>query len=555
MKRQPLLGRRGLVAFAALSGMLLTTLASAQPVPPVAPPPAGAAPRPPLPAPPAPVALPPGASPTVALPPAPPDLLAQALAPQPGGLTPEEAGKVASKTKHSVRAKQAELQAAAAKVDQALVAYFPRLTVTAAYTRLSKVTAAPLGDDGGGIVFASQKGQLQFSNPTCASTPCVLKSDGTPIADKDGNQIPLQVFSGDLKLPDPPLNSISFVASLAVPVSDYVLRVSQGYASASHAEKGKRLELEAETLQVASDAKITYFNWVRTRGQVVVAKGAVEQSRAHVNDANKAFAVGTVSRADVLRFEAQVAGAQQVQAEAEAFSAVAEEQLRIVLGLPSDRALAIGTDVMHEQPGLPAETLQSLQEQALQRRLEIRALDETLFSLKETVSLARAGYFPRLDAVANVTYANPNQRVFLSQGGFDATWDVGVRLSWTINDTFTAIGATAEAKARVASIAEQKATLRDGLRLEVASAYTDVQKAVVTIEAAERQLAAAAESARVRNELFRNGKATSVDLVDAETEVTRAQLSRLNARIGLLVARVRLDHATGRDVPPRPVGE
>jgi outer membrane protein TolC len=59
----------------------------------------------------------------------------------------------------------------------------------------------------------------------------------------------------------------------------------------------------------------------------------------------------------------------------------------------------------------------------------------------------------------------------------------------------------------------------------------------------------------VRNELFRNGRATSVDLIDAEAEVTRAQLSRLNARIGLLVARVRLDHATGRDVPPRPAGE
>lgn len=551
MKRQPLLGRRGLVAFAALSGALLTTLttvASAQPLPPVAPPPAGAAPRPPLPGPPAPGALAPGASPTVALPPAPPDLLAAALAPQAGGLTPEEAAKVASRTKHSVRAKQADLEAAAARVDQALVAYFPRLSVSASYTRLSEVPSGSIGG-GGGIVFAGQTGPLQLRsaqcNPADAAALC-------PIVDDKGQPVRLQAQA--LSFPVL-LNSVSFVASLAVPVSDYVFRISQGYASASHAEKGKRLELEAETLQVASDAKIAYFNWVRTRGQVVVAKGAVDQSRAHVNDANKAFAVGIVSRADVLRFEAQVAGAQQVQAEAEAFSAVAEEQLRIVLGLPADRGLAIGTDVMHEQPGLPPETLQALQEQALQRRLEIRALDETLFSLKETVNLARASYFPRLDAVANVTVANPNQRAFPAQDKFIGTWDVSGRLSWTINDTFTAMGATAEAKARVASLAEQKATLRDGLRLEVASAYTDVQKAVVTIEAAERQLAAAAESARVRNELFRNGKATSVDLVDAETEVTRAQLSRLNARIGLLVARVRLDHATGRDVPPRPVGE
>ena len=185
------------------------------------------------------------------------------------------------------------------------------------------------------------------------------------------------------------------------------------------------------------------------------------------------------------------------------------------------------------------------------RRLEIRALDETELSLKETVSLARAGYLPRLDAFADATMANPNQRIFPSVDAFKGTWDAGVRLSWTLNDTFTAIGATNEAKARVASLAEQKGIVRDGLRLEVVSAYADMQKSVATIEASERQVTASEESLRVRNELFKNGKATSVELVDGEAEVTRARLGRLNARIGLAVAKVRLDHATGRDVPQR----
>ena len=74
------------------------------------------------------------------------------------------------------------------------------------------------------------------------------------------------------------------------------------------------------------------------------------------------------------------------------------------------------------------------------------------------------------------------------------------------------------------------------------------QKAAASIEAAERGLASAEEALRVRRELFRNGKATSVDLVDAETAVTRARLQRIDAHVGLLVAQTRLDHATGRDV-------
>jgi outer membrane protein TolC len=444
-----------------------------------------------------------------AMPPPPRDQLAEALAPRPGGLTPEQVAKLAAKSRPSVRVKQADLKAAAAKVDQALVGFFPRVSLTGTYTRLSPITQPPFS-------FAGQSITSPF-----------------PVL----------------------LNNYSFVGSVAVPVSDYVFRIAQNYSAASHSEKAAKLSAEAEVLQVAADAKVAYFNWVRAKGSVVVAAEAVEQARAHVDDAKKSFAVGLASKADVLRIEAQLAAAQQSHAEAQAFGSVAEEQLRVVIGAPPDRALEIGSDVMHESPAPPADSLAALQEQAFSRRLEIRALDETIYSLKRVESLSKASYAPRLDAFADATYQNPNQRIVPSQERFDFTWDVGLRLSWTLNDTFTTIGAAAEAKARTASVTAQKHTLRDGLRMEVAAAYADAIKAAPTIEAADRGMVAAEESLRVRRELFRNGKATSSELVDAEAELTRARLRRLDAHVGLLVAKAKLDHAIGRDAPPRPAGE
>ncbi len=522
------LALRGLCAVLALPGAFLAAPALAQP----------------LPAAPATVAAAPPTGPAARA--AVPDPLAIALAPQPGGLTPEEAGKTAMKTKHSVRSKQADLEAASAKVDQAFVNYFPRLTLSATYTRLSAVPDLYLGGVG---IALTKPGDIRV-DPACATTngaACKIVNVPPVGPAEDLKAVAPRPFQAQL-------NTGAFVASLAVPVSDYIFRISQGYSAASHGEKGKRIELEAETLQAAADAKISYYNWLRARGSVVVTTQAVEQSRAHVADANKTFAVGLISKADVLRLEAQLAGAQQASAETEALSLLTEEQLRILLSIPGGQPLTIGGDVMHEPVTPVAETLAALEDQALARRLEIRALDETELSLKETVGLARAGYLPRLDVFADATMANPNQRVLFSTG-FAGTWDAGARLSWTLNDSFIAAGATAEAKARVASLAEQKGILRDGLRLEVVSAYADMQKSVATIEASERQLTASEESLRVRNELFKNGKATSVELVDAEAEVTRARLGRLNARIGLAVARVRLDHATGRDVTPRAAGE
>jgi outer membrane protein TolC len=459
------------------------------------------------------------------MPAAAPDPIAIALAPRSGGLTPEAVAKTVSQTKHSVRAKQADLQAASAKVDQAFVAYFPKVTVGASYTYLSPVV-------------------LNFAG-------ALALAPGTPAAI-------VTAFQQEFKYVAPialPVNNYSLTAGINVPVSDYVLRLAQNHAAATHNERSARLAAEAEALQAGADAKIAYFNWVRAKGAIVVSQEAIDQATAHMEDAKKSFAVGLASKADVLRVDAQVAAAQQALAESMAFASVAEEQLRILLGAPPGKPLDIGSDVMNEPAMPPAETMAVLQDQAMGRRLEIRSLGEAISSLRQVESVTKAGYAPRIDAFADATYANPNQRIFPSTNAWNGTWDAGVRLSWTLNDTFTTIGAAAEAKARTASAIEQRAALEDGLRTEVASAYADAFKAPATIAAADRGMVAAEESLRVRRELFRNGKATSTELLDAEGELTQARLRRLDAHIGLLVARARLDHAIGRDAPARPVNE
>jgi outer membrane protein TolC len=46
--------------------------------------------------------------------------------------------------------------------------------------------------------------------------------------------------------------------------------------------------------------------------------------------------------------------------------------------------------------------------------------------------------------------------------------------------------------------------------------------------------------------LFRGGRATATDMVDAQAELTEARLQRLDAHVDLLVARTKLDHAIGK---------
>jgi outer membrane protein TolC len=105
-------------------------------------------------------------------------------------------------------------------------------------------------------------------------------------------------------------------------------------------------------------------------------------------------------------------------------------------------------------------------------------------------------------------------------------------------------------EARARALIAERAAFGDQIRMEVMSAFQDRQKARVAEQTSVRRLVSAEESYRTRRLLFQNGRATTVELLDAETELTRARLEAVDARIDGRVAEVRLAHAVGR--PDRP---
>jgi outer membrane protein len=433
------------------------------------------------------------------------DTLDVRLAPsESGGLTSEQVAQRAQETSFDAAARRQALAAAEARLEQAKIAYYPRLTLTGSYTRLSDIPPFPYFDPRTGTA-----GQIVI-----------------------------------------PVNRYLMQATLTIPLSDYVLRLSQSYAAASRSQRAAQLDQQAARLKAATDGKLAYYAWLRAKGQLVVAERSLDQSKAHLEDARHAFEVGTTSKADVLRVESQVASAELVVAQAKNMVELNEDQIRTAMHDASGRRYEVGEDLRRDLPPLTeVDNLASLRAEALDRRLEVRALDETAWSLREQGKVARAGYYPRLDIVGNAIYANPNPRYFFPEATFRESWDVGVQLVWTPNDSLNAGAASAETEARASQTEAQKEILRDSVKLEVIQAYNAMREAEVAMQTTQRGLASSEEGYRVRRELFRNGRATSVELTDSELELFRAGLESINARANLRSARARLLHAVGRDIP------
>jgi outer membrane protein TolC len=288
---------------------------------------------------------------------------------------------------------------------------------------------------------------------------------------------------------------------------------------------------------------------VRAKLQEVVAEQALLQARAHLVDAQHAFDAGTISKADVLRIESQVAASRLLVERAKSMAEVTETQIRVAMHDTTPISYEVGESIDGEAPAVQgADNLAALWNEASATRLEIKTLEQTTDALREQAKVARAGNLPRLDAFGDIIYANPNQRIFPAQNAFTATWDVGVQLTYSPNDIALAGASSRNLTARAASLVAQKQSLEDGIRVEVTQSRNALREAHAAIESSAQGLVAAEESYRVRRSLFRNGRATGVELTDAETDLTRSRLESINARVDVRVAQVRLEHAVGRDV-------
>jgi outer membrane protein len=443
-----------------------------------------------------------------------------------GGLTSDRVAERAAATSFDVQAKQRAVAVAAAGVDKVLTGYFPDLVFVGRYTRLSDMGATPVFGDRGSLVVDPSG----TAGPVPAGAPLV----GVPASSLAFTQLQNQYY---------------LQAGLVVPLSDYVLRTRHAHAAAKHGVEAARLNVRATRLAAATNARLAYYGWVRARLQQVVAEQALAEAREHLQVARLAFEVGRASNADVAGAEAGVANAELFVAQARRMTATTEDVVRTAMHDRKPGSYQIGEDVVVPvRPSDTAGSIDTLYAEAVRQRLELRAFDLRSRALRRQRSAAQSAGYPRLSAFGNAYYANPHPRVIPQQEEWRSSWDAGLQLTWTPNGLLHSNAETSSIDAQRAELQAERRALEDRLRAEVMDSHQALLEAATSIDSAARALAAAEEAYRVRRLLFENGHATSLELSEEETKLLRARLQKINAHVNLLTARVRLEHAVGRDV-------
>jgi len=470
------------------------------------------------------------------------DPVSAALAPQPGGLTADQVAARAAATGPTIERAQAELELAAARVDESRFGYTPRLGLEASYTRVSR---APVDFDTGGFSVGALNEGVLTTGP-CPGNPgaqCVIDAGGIPVAAQDVSIIN-----------DPPLNFFDFTASLGIPIVDYFTAVMPSVKANRLAVDGATYARDAERLTVEVDARTAYYNWLRTQAQVAVAEASLARSESRLADTEAGFRAGINSKADVMRLDALVARTESALIESRAAERVARRNLAVLMGEGSAERLPyqVGEDVLEiEARTGDLGTLPELIASAHADRLELKAVGANRAAAEQSLQAIRASYYPSVIAFGEAKMANPNQRFFPLRNEWNGSWAAGVRLQWFLDGALLAKPRVDQQRAQVRSIQAEGENLRRLVTLQVTQAYEDRARAIGSVDTNRRATQAAAEGYRVATMLYRVGNATTTDIIEAELEQTNASLADVNNRISVHEATVRLMYASGRLSPTR----
>ncbi|WP_088242027.1 TolC family protein [Calothrix rhizosoleniae] len=304
-------------------------------------------------------------------------------------------------------------------------------------------------------------------------------------------------------------------------------------------EEVRNAELDVERIseELRLAVSTEYYNLQRRDEQVRIAQSAVKNAQASLKDAEALEQAGVGTRFDVLRFQVNLANAQQTLTNALSRQKNAQSALVDRLSLPQSVVVSAADKV--KLAGLWDKTLEEsivlafgnrpeLQQNLIQRNIGEQQRRQALSAIRPQISLVAD--YDLLDQF--------DDRVGLTDG-----YSVALRASMTLFDGGRAKAQAFQAKTNIAIAETQFAQQRNRIRSDVEQAYSSLKANLDNIQTANAALGQAKESLRLARLRFQAGVGTQTEVIAAEDDLTEAEGNRITAIIDYNLALAELQRA------------
>lgn len=308
--------------------------------------------------------------------------------------------------------------------------------------------------------------------------------------------------------------------------------------SAEAAAQASRFDLQTAVLTAQSGVATTYFEILGLQERIRLAKESIANGESILAVFSDRLAAGTATSLDVAQQESVLAGQR-------ATLAPLERQMR-----QDFNALAILTGRMPEEFGLIPETLAQLSvpvvgaglpSELLTRRPDVQSAEASLRAANADIAAARAAWFPSITLTGEGGFQSLDLMKMMTAQSL--LWSVAASATQTVFDGGKISSTVEQKRARFEELAQT-------YRKSVASAFSDVENALIAVEKSVDEVAAQRAAEATARNAFEIAQAqmaggivdvttvlnTQKTLFSAQDSLAQARLTQLQAIVGLYKA-------------------
>jgi outer membrane protein len=299
------------------------------------------------------------------------------------------------------------------------------------------------------------------------------------------------------------------------------------------------------------NVRLAYYDTLLAQQQITVHEASVNLLQKELEDQQHRLNAGTVPKFNVLRAEVAVANERPNLIRARNDYRVAKNNLSNLLGynLPRDIWEDVPLNLTDALDDAPYQVnLPDAIQQALGKRTELIALRKTEQLQKLNVVNARAGYQPMVQVFAGYGWNNAQFTAPVTLDHDIQGWNAGAQMTWNIFDGLLTHGKVIQAKALYERSKNDLADQSRQIELQVRTAYSSFIEAKEVLDSQEKVQEEADEALREAEARADAGTGTQLDVLDAQTSLTQARTTRIQALHDYDTARAQLERAIGADI-------
>ncbi|MFZ5469984.1 MAG: TolC family protein [Myxococcota bacterium] len=304
---------------------------------------------------------------------------------------------------------------------------------------------------------------------------------------------------------------------------------------------------QAAEQQLASELEAVrrYYELYRAQKTREVLDALVQRSTIQLERARALFDAGRGAKRDAIDAEVNLGNDRISVLRQGQRVAAAQVDLAVWIARGGAEPLEAKDPGTLDAPLLPAPSLDEALAAARHHRPLLKVVARQLEAARRAVEIASAGYFPRLSVFGTYGRRSPSPEPFFSYPDRQNSVSGGLNLSWELFSGFSTSAQTRSAEHARSSATLSAEQAERELEGEVRRALETLraQAAIADIALKNRTLAVSGLS--LAEERFQAGASSTLEVRDAQLKLAQAELSALESRIDVEIARAALHRVTG----------